>query len=517
MLAQLQDTEGAEVSAWSETIDALAGYLPNLLGALAVLVFGWLFALVLARLVGAALRGDGMRRLMRRISGQEEPGDVDVRGLSVRGVFYVLMLFVLVAFFQVLGLTVVTEPLNSALSQLTAFAPRLVAAAFLLLLAWLLAASARLVVTRALTSTRLDARLGEQVKDDGTDAVPLSRTLGDTVYWLVLLLFLPAVLDSLRLEGLLGPIQGMLAQVLGYAPNVLGAAVLLLVGWFFARILRRVVTSLVSSAGVDKLTARVGLDRVLGSQSLSAVLGLVVYVLVLIPVLVAALNALELEAVSSPVSEMLNRLLGVLPSVFGALVILAFAFVAGKLVSTLVANLLGALGFDLILARLGVAAEPSEEAVEPRRRPSEIAGALVLLAILLFAGMEACALVGFESLSNLIARLTVFGGQILLGLVVLALGILLAKTVHGKLSTSRVPNAGLLALTARVAILVVAATMAVEQVGIGREVTSIILAALLGALAIAFALAFGLGARDSAGRLVDDWIERVSARRSSTG
>ncbi|HVS17275.1 MAG TPA: mechanosensitive ion channel, partial [Planctomycetota bacterium] len=246
---------------------------------------------------------------------------------------------------------------------------------------------------------------------------------------------------------------------------------------------------------------------------LSKMLGTLTYVLILVPVLVASLNALELEAISAPASDMLDQFLGALPNLFAALIVIALAWVVGRLVATLVANLLSGVGFDLILERLGLS-RASEEAPAPveGRSPSSIAGFLVLLAIMLVASMEAFRLVGFDALAELIHEFYLFAGNVLLGLVILALGLWAANVVHQRVRASATANAGFLALAARVAILVVAAAMAIQQMGVGSEVTNLVLAALLGAVAVALALAFGLGARDSAGRLVEDWLKTRRAK-----
>jgi hypothetical protein len=498
--------------AWSDVTDLVSTYVPDLLFALVILVVGWLAALTASWLVRSALRRTSLdNRLATWVVGAERARTLDIERATGRTVFFLLMLFVLVAFFQALGLTLVTEPLNSALNEISAFAPRLLGAASLLLLGWLVASAMRLIVSGVLGATRLDARLGDQAGLTEGQRPPLSKTLGDTVYWLVLLLFLPAVLGALSLEGLLAPVQGMLAEILAYLPNLFAAGLILLVGWFLARILQRIVSSLLVSAGADRLSESVGLARALGRQQLSGMLGVVVYVLVLIPVVIAALNALELEAISQPASDMLNRILAALPALFGALVVLLVAWVLGRLVSGLVVTLLAGVGFDLVLARLGLGREPEEapEAQAGGRTPSQIAGFVVLLAIMLLAAMEAFRLLGFQAMADLTQQFYVFGGKVLLGVVMFALGLLVANLVHQKIRDSGAQHAALLAGAARIAILVVIVAMALQQTGLGSDVINIVLGVVLGALAVAVAIAFGLGGREAAGRLVDRWTRSL--------
>ena len=65
------------------------------------------------------------------------------------------------------------------------------------------------------------------------------------------LLFLPGILDALELGGILEPVQVMLGQVFAYLPNIVAAGLILVIGWFVARIVRRIVTGLLAAAALD--------------------------------------------------------------------------------------------------------------------------------------------------------------------------------------------------------------------------------------------------------------------------
>ncbi len=102
-------------SEWRDAVQTVTEYVPSLLGALAILVIGWLVALVVARLVHAALAKTRVdERMTGWVLGADRAKGIGVEGTTSRIVFWLIMLFVLVAFFQALGLTLVAEPLNSA-------------------------------------------------------------------------------------------------------------------------------------------------------------------------------------------------------------------------------------------------------------------------------------------------------------------------------------------------------------------------------------------------------------------
>jgi len=495
-----------------DQITQLVGaYIPNLIGALAILIIGWLVALVVSAIARRALRRTTLdNRLARWIVGEEKAEAIEVERWIAKGVYYLIMLFVLIAFFQTLGLTIITEPLNQLLIQVFQYAPRLLGAGFLLLIAWIVASALKLVVSRVLSAAKIDERLGSLAGLEEEGRVPLAQTLGDAVYWLVSLLFLPAVLDALGLEGLLEPVQGMTNKVLGFLPNIFAAGLILVVGWFIARIVQRIVTNLLAAIGADRLSEQVGLATVLGKQRLSGLLGLVVYVLILIPVLIAALNALALEAITRPAANMLNTILGALPAIFAASLVVTIAYLVGRVVAGLVTNLLTGAGFNAILARLGLGKEPAEG----ERTPSEIVGYLVLVAIMLFATVEASRLLGFVLLADLVTQFTVFAGQVILGLIIFAIGLYLANLTSKTVLASGAAQARLLALAARVSILVLAGAMALRQMGLANEIINLTFSLLLGAIAVAVALAFGLGGREIAARELEGWLRSVRSKES---
>jgi len=489
----------------------VGGYIPNLIAALAILIIGWLVALILSAIVRGVLRRTTLDdRLARWIMGEEAARGVEVERQIGRGVYYLIMIFVLIAFFQTLGLTIITEPLNRLLVQVFQYAPRLLGAGLLLLVAWIVASALRLVISRVLTAAKIDERLGSEAGLEEEKRVPLAQTLGNAVYWLVFLLFLPAVLGALELEGLLQPVQGMINQILSFLPNIFAAGLILAVGWFIARIVQQIVSNLLAAIGTDRLSERVGLVPVLGKQQLSGLLGLVVYVLILIPVLIAALNALALEAITQPASNMLNVILDAIPAVFAATLVLVIAYVVGRVVAGLITNLLTGVGFNAILARLGLGQEPAEG----ERTPSEVMGYLVLVAIMLFAAIEASRLLGFVLLADLVAQFTAFAGQVILGLIIFAIGLYLANLAASTVRASGAAQAGLLALAARVSILVLAGAMALRQMGLANEIINLAFGLLLGAVAVAAALAFGLGGREAAAREVEGWLQSIKSERS---
>ena len=494
----------------TQVTDLVGAYIPNIVAALVVLIVGWVVALAIAAVVRGGLRKLGLdRRLSGSVAEEGAAEHLHVSRRIGKGVFYLIMLFVLVGFFQTLGLTMVTGPLTAFLNQIFEYAPRLIAAGVLLFLAWIVATVLRFVVRQVLVATKIDRHLARGAGVEKDEDLPVAKTLSDATYWLVYLLFLPALLDALAVPGLLAPVRDMVTEVLGFLPNLLAAAVILGIGWFVARIVQRVVTNLLAAAGADQLSERVGLSRAMGDNRLSSVLGLLVYILTLVPVIVASLNALKMEAVTGPASEMLTIILGTLPGIFAAVLVIGVAYVVARIVAGLTTNMLAAVGFDRLPARLGLAREPAAD----RRTFSQIAGTIVMVAIVLFATMQALPMLGFDLLAAMMGNFLVFASHVLLGLVIFGFGLYFAKLVADIVRDSGVANARLLSMIARVAILVLAGAMGLRQMDLAQEIINLAFGLTLGAVAIAAAIAFGIGGRDAAKTLVDDFVKSRRGRQ----
>jgi hypothetical protein len=483
----------------------IAAFGPNLLGGLAVLVVGWLVAVIASIVVRKLLSKTSLdNKIAGWMSGPEGTAPVPVEEWVGKAVFYLIMLVVLIAFFTTIKLDVVTQPLNALVQPFLAYLPRLVGAGVLVLVAWVLATVLKKVIAGVLKAARLDQKLGGATAE-GAKPMALSEVFAEVVYWLVFLIFLPPILQALDMQALLAPVTTLFNKVFAFLPSIISAAAIGVIGWFIARIVQRVVQSLLASAGVDRLSEKWGLAASLGTQKLSGVLGLVVYFVILVPVLISALGALQLDAITKPASDMLGKIMAAMPNLVGAGIVLLLAGIIGKVVSGIVANLLAGLGFNNVLVKLGLA----KQAPQGRQTPAAVVGMLIMTVILLMASVTAADMLGFQGVGVLIQDFIAFAGHILMGALIFGLGLLLAQIVAQGISTSDSPNARRLAMAARVVILALAGAMALRQTGLGNEIVNLAFGLTLGAAAVAFALAFGLGGREIAANTLEAWRAQI--------
>jgi hypothetical protein len=519
---------------------SLGPTLLNLVGAIAILLIGWIVAAIVSSVVRNLLkRTDLDNRLAGVLAGQPQGRGLSVEQIVAAIVFWIILILAVVAALNVLNLTTVSQPLNNFLNQIFAFLPKLGAAAILIALAWILATLVRAIVIRTAQSFGLDERLGSTATPPPSDlttgttgAVPdttvdattgrnpflLSQTLGDVLYWFIFLFFLPLILGVLDLQGPLQPVQNLLNDILGALPRILKAIVIGLVGWVIARIVRQIVTNLLAATGLDRAGSQFGFSSQ-GGRSLSWLIGLILYVLILIPTAIAALDALNIPAISQPASSMLNQILNALPQIFTAAAILFIAYYIGKFLGDLVSNILFGIGFNNIFQWLGIQREPYNTpapafAGEPRvaRSPSEIAGVVVLVGVMLFATVAATNILNIPALTAIVTGLLVIFGRIVVGLVIFGVGLYLANLAFNLIASSGNNQSQFLAQTARIAIIALVAAMALQQIGIAPNIVNLAFGLLLGSVAVAIALAFGLGGRDVAAEQLREWLAQFRRR-----
>lgn len=503
------------------SIQQVVAYLPRLLGAVAILLVGWLIAAIASAIVRGVLNRTKIdNRIAAGLTGSDT---VQVEKFVSGLVFWSVLLLTAVAVLNALDLGGASQPLNSFLNQIGYFLPRLVAAGLILLMAWLVATLVKMITIRGLGALRLDERLNPPETRDtapSLNQLSLSETIGNALYWFIFLLFLIPVLDTLGLQQALQPVQSLVTQIISILPNILAAALIGVAGWFVANIVRRIVSNLLAATGIDALGRRFGLSSSVGVQSLSSIIGTIVYVLILIPVAIAALNALRIDAISLPAIAMLQQILNALPAIFTAIAILIVSYFVGRFLGELVTNILTSIGFNNIFSVLGLPAPtrrvvyPTDETapINTNRTASEIAGIVVLVGVMLFATVAAVNILNIPALTALVSGIVVIFGRILAGLIVFAVGLFLANMAFSIISSSGNAQARILAQVARIAIIALVSAMALQQIGVASDIVNLAFGLLLGAIAVATALSFGLGGRDIARDQVQQWLNSFKAK-----
>ncbi|HEX7855234.1 MAG TPA: mechanosensitive ion channel [Sphingobium sp.] len=354
----------------------------------------------------------------------------------------------------------------------------------IIIVTWVLANAAKWAFAKLVDRIPLLQR-----QSGGGESIGLA--LGKIVSLLVWLFGLVAVLNVLQLGDVTAPVQTLLDNVMAYIPNLVGAAIIFFVGSMIARIIRQLVEATLRTVNFDRWANKGGVEQVTGNATISKTLGTLVYVLVIVPVAIAALQALKISSISDPLVSMLQTLLNAIPNIIGASILLGLGYMIGKWVADLAEDLLPGLGVDRSTKALGLLPE--------RTSASSIVGKIVMVTIMLISAVAATKLLGFPELTQLVDQILKLGGSVIFGGVIIAVGFLVANML-GKLVSGAADGIGVLVV--RYATIILFAAMGLKYMGIADSIIELAFGALVIGGAAACALAFGLGGRDAAATLL---------------
>jgi hypothetical protein len=479
-----------------QTLSTIGNLLVKVLYAVVILFVGWIIAKVVAALVGKLLHWLKIDERLGKAAGETKVPQLEK--LFTLIAYYLILLFAVIAALETLGLTIVTQPLNAMLNAIFAYIPSLIAGGVMIFVAWLVATILRAIVRGFLESTKMDKKIG-----DAADLKewPLARAIGEVVYWLVWLIFLPIIFAAFGLTALIAPVMSLLSDLLGWIPNLIVAALILIVGWFVARIVQRIAVSFFAALGTDKLADRIGLSKYMGKMTLSALIGMLIFVLIMIPIIIAALEALGLAALTAPLVEMLTAVMVAIPVLIMAVLVIVVAYFVGRVVGDFVAQFLAGLGFDNILVMLGLA----KTGPAGKRTPSQVVGWLVMIGIILAAALSAFTMLHLDPLAQLLTGFIVLVANIIIGLLMFGVGLWIATWAANFIIESDWPHKYFLALVARIAIITLALFMSLTQMGLANSIITLAFGVPLVGVALAIGLAFGLGGKEAAAQQLDQW------------
>ncbi len=259
--------------------------------------------------------------------------------------------------------------------------------------------------------------------------------------------------------------------------------------------------NLLQVVGFDRVGEKAGLS---GKVSLSQLTGLLVFIFVFVPALVAALNTLQIDAISGPATQMLSAFMAAIPDIFAAVIILSVAYLLARFISGLLSNMLDGLGANALPAKMGLTSAGLEDF-----SVSNFVARVVSIFIMLFAAVEAANQLGFGQVSEIVSTLIEFAGQVLLGAVILTAGFWVAGLAHKAVVNISGESASAMAGILRAAILGLVLAMGLRAMGIADDIVNLAFGLMLGAIAVAFALSFGLGGREAAGKQMEYWLAKM--------
>jgi hypothetical protein len=399
-------------------------------------------------------------------------------------------------------------------AQMMNWGPRILIAIAILVATWLVARAVKWVLQRAIDRS---PTLKKHVT--GTPEETVGHQLGTIAKLIIWLVGIMAALRFLGVGQILAPINELVTEIFQFLPRLIGAGLIFFIGLIVARIVKRLVETVLIAANVDGLLARVGIGDTAGTvrsdpaavppgatpgatrASLARAAGVLVYALIIIPVAIAALQVLGIEAISGPAIAMLNEILAAIPRVLAAALWIGIAFIAARFLKTIIEAILPPTGFDQAILSTGV--------IPASARPSRIVANIAMIAIILAASIEAAKQLGGGTIAIFLAQVTELGGKVIFGTLIIVVGIFLARIV-ANLVGSGTGEGGYAQTLVRYAIIALFTAIGLTFMGLADQIVMLAFGLIHGSAAVATALAFGLGGRDAAAHILERWADQGS-------
>jgi len=396
-------------------------------------------------------------------------------------------------------------------TQLMLWGPRVLVALLIIIATWIVARAVKWALQKAIDKS---PALKKHVT--GTPEETVGHQLGTIAKLIIWLVGIMAALQYLGVAQILAPINALTLQIFDFLPRLLGAGLIFFIGLVVARIARRLVETVLIATNVDGLMARIGIGDTAGTvptpadavppgaapgatrASLARAAGVLVYALIIIPVAIAALQVLGIDAISGPAIVMLNEILSAIPRVVAAALWIGIAFIAARFLKTIIEAILPPTGFDQAILSTGV--------VPATARPSRIVANIAMIAIILGASIEAAKQLGGDDVAAFLKQVTITGSQVIFGSLIIVAGVFIARIISN-LTTTSTGEGGYIDKLIHYGIVALFSFMGLSFMGLAPEIVTLAFGLILGAVAIATALAFGLGGRDAAARILERWAD----------
>jgi hypothetical protein len=137
--------------------------------------------------------------------------------------------------------------------------------------------------------------------------------------------------------------------------------------------------------------------------------------------------------------------------------------------------------------------------------PSRMIGFAVLIGIVLFASVEAARQLGFGVMAGMLEQVIDLATHVLFGVIIIALGVLLANILSLAAGRSERPSSQILSVAVLWGVIILSTAVGLRFMGLANDIIVLAFGLILGAVAVAVAIAFGVGGRDAAKKILDRW------------
>ncbi|MGS0524468.1 mechanosensitive ion channel [Zobellia nedashkovskayae] len=380
--------------------------------------------------------------------------------------------------------------MNSLSNSVGDFLPSTIGAILILIIGWFVAGFIKRLITKLIKRTKIDDKMG-------TGKVVISSLIGKLIYFFIMIFVFMLALEKLGMTSVLDPVKNLLNGFTNYIPNIVGAGLVGYIGYMLATI----VSELVGLSG-DTIQSLVPKLKLPENIDLVNILKKIVFIFIFIPLLITALNILNMDAISVPATHMLEQFFNAIPKILVAVIIIIIFVVGGKFVAGLLTDLLESLKLDGIVKKMNLGG------VSSNTNLPKLIGNIAFFFIVLFGITTALEKLEFAKLTEVLDTLVGVSGNILFGLVILIIGNWIASIAHKAMAKDE--NNLFVASIVRMCILAIFLAMGLKTMGIGDDIINMAFGITLGTIAVTIALSFGLGGREAAGKQMERILNKFN-------
>lgn len=158
---------------------------------------------------------------------------------------------------------------------------------------------------------------------------------------------------------IISPVKDLLLKGWGFLQSFLAAIAVFVVGWIVAKVIKEIIIRLLRALRLDSISEQVKIEQFLSKggvkYTLSELIGVVIYWVILLGVLISALNIVKLTGVT----DLLDRVLAYTPNVIGAVIILVLGIYLAAFVSSIVRTATANIG----IAQAGLLSKVAQVAI----------------------------------------------------------------------------------------------------------------------------------------------------------
>ena len=276
----------------------LQAHVPDVLFAIGVFIVGWIICKAVAGTVGILMK---RAKIDENLNSKNAENPIQIEIIIKKFVYYLLLIYVILLSLDFLGIDQVLGPVELMFTKFLGMIPNIVAALFITFLGYVLSKTVGCLVQAA--ATGLDPLLS---KAGVSKKLTVSKLLGQLVFIFIFIPIVVAALHVLKITAISEPAIAMLEELLTAIPNIIGAAVILIVCYILGRLVTNFLADLLQNFGSDDIPKKIGASGIFGEKSFSKFCGNLAFFFIMLGAALIAVGILQMENISAILTDLLQ-------------------------------------------------------------------------------------------------------------------------------------------------------------------------------------------------------------------